>query len=66
MLRARYSEIIRVDDVNGDGQADLVWRQTQNGHIGVWFMESVGILHAADVHNIDGNPQPAGLEWQVQ
>ena len=59
------SQIVRVDDVNGDGQADLVWRQMQTGHIGVWFMEGFGILHAADVHDIDGR-QPLTLGWQVQ
>jgi len=49
-----------VEDVNGDGKADLVWRQTQSGDVAVWLMDGVKVIGSAIVS--PGVP----LAWQIQ
>jgi len=43
-------------DLNGDGKADLVWRNTDNGDVGVWLMDGVKEVIATSV----------SLEWKIQ
>src|SRR2546425_6921674 len=31
-------QIAAVQDLDGDGHADLIWRQTQTGDVAVWLM----------------------------
>jgi len=42
--------------VNGDGKADLVWRDTSTGDVGVWLMDGVKEVIASSV----------SLEWEIQ
>jgi len=30
--------VVAVDDMDGDGDADLIWRNTGNGEMAIWFM----------------------------
>jgi hypothetical protein len=48
-----------VTDFNGDGKADLVWRQTQTGDVSVWFMDGVAVKQEPVVSS--GVP----LAWQI-
>lgn len=45
-------------DVDGDGKADLVWRNRQSGAVALWFMNGTAIASA-------GFPGNVSLEWQI-
>jgi len=49
-------DIEQVVDINGDGKADLVWRDTSTGDVGVWLMDGVKEVIASSV----------SLEWKIQ
>ena len=49
-----------LSDVNGDGIADLVWRNTLNGATAVWLMNADGQRENATF------PGGAGLEWVIR
>jgi hypothetical protein len=51
---------IEAEDVNGDGKADLVWRETQNGDVAVWLMDGARVINNYVVSA--GVP----LVWQIQ
>src|SRR5207249_5526519 len=40
-------QIMGVGDVDGDGKADLVWRNTQTGDVAVWFMSGSSVKGSA-------------------
>jgi len=47
-------------DVDGDGYADLVWRNTQSGQLVIWYMSSTGTI---------ANPRDYGivpLTWELR
>jgi hypothetical protein len=48
-----------VGDFNGDGHADILWRQT-NGQVGIWYMS--GGLRIGDT--FPGGPDPGHL-WEI-
>jgi hypothetical protein len=39
-------EVGGTGDFNADGKADIVWRNKQNGAVGVWFMDRTQVLGA--------------------
>jgi hypothetical protein len=45
-------------DVNGDGKADLVWRNTSNGATAIWLMNGTAIAST-------GFPGGVPLAWQI-
>jgi photosystem II stability/assembly factor-like uncharacterized protein len=47
-------------DLDGDGKADLVWRHTASGAVGVWLMNGGTLRQALGVTTV------ADLRWQVQ
>ena len=49
-----------VGDVSGDGQADLVWRNSTTGEVGVWLGNGLTLGSTGTIAN--------GLagEWQIQ
>src|SRR6202040_3090429 len=46
--------IIGQHDFNGDGKADIVWRDT-SGNISMWFMNGAAVSSAAAVGNLASN-----------
>jgi hypothetical protein len=53
-------QIVEVGDLTGDGDADLVWRQTQTGDVVAWLMNGVTVTQQSIV--APGVP----LAWQIQ
>jgi hypothetical protein len=47
-----------IGDVNGDGEADVVWQQHTSGVVRVWFMNGPTILS----DSILGSP---GIDWDI-
>jgi len=47
-----------VGDVNGDGKADLVWRNTSDGNTAIWLMDGTAI-------GSSGFPGGVPLVWQI-
>ncbi len=45
-------------DINGDGTADLVWRDTSSGAVALWFMNGTNIFSS-------GFPGGISAEWQI-
>ena len=46
-------------DINGDGTADLVWRDTNSGTVAIWFMKGATIKSTAF-------PAGVSLDWKIQ
>jgi RHS repeat-associated protein len=46
-------------DLNGDGKADLVWRNTTTGAVAVWLMNGTAVAST-------GFPAGASLEWSIK
>jgi len=53
-------QLVKVEDVNGDGRADLVWRHSQTGQVAVWLLNGSTVVSGALV---DG---PVSLDWQIE
>jgi hypothetical protein len=49
----------RASDFNGDGQSDIVWRNTATGQNVVWLMDAAGLLSQASL------PPVADARWQL-
>ncbi len=60
LLRGSNFEVLGTGDFNGDGAADIVWRDRQTGIIDAWLMEGERYLSEAAL-----NLPPLGLEWDV-
>ena len=52
--------IAKVEDVDGDGKADLVWQEMQTGDVAVWLMHGVTLPETGILAS--GVPLP----WQIQ
>ena len=52
--------IAKVEDVDGDGKADLVWQEMQTGDVAVWLMHGVTLPETGIL--APGVPLP----WQIQ
>ena len=50
--------IQQVEDLNGDGKADLVWRNA-SGVVAVWLMNGLTISST-------GFPGSTSMDWQIQ
>jgi hypothetical protein len=48
-----------VNDLNGDGKSDFVWRNTSTGATAVWLMDGATIVST-------GFPGGAGADWVIQ
>ena len=51
-------QLIGVSDINGDGQADLVWRNTTTGDVALWLLNGLNIAAARVLATVP-------LEWQL-
>jgi hypothetical protein len=45
-------------DFNGDGKADIAWRNT-GGDVAIWLMNGLQVLSAADLGNVS-------TAWAIQ
>jgi hypothetical protein len=52
-------QIVEVNDLNGDGKSDFVWRNTSTGATAVWLMDGATIVST-------GFPGGAGADWEIQ
>jgi len=57
--------IAGIGDFNGDGNADILWRNTTTGSQVVWLMNSSQIIGSGTVVNNVGQPVPLGSNWNV-
>ena len=46
-------------DVNGDGRADVIWRNSRNGTVAVWLMDGLRISTV-------GFPGSTSTDWEIQ
>ena len=53
-------QIASLGDVDGDGKADVIWRQTQTGDLAVWIMDGTAVRQQPVI--APGVP----MVWQVQ
>lgn len=51
-------KVAAVDDFNGDGRADLYWRNSATGECYLWLMNSLTVNTAQPIHS-------AALSWQI-
>jgi hypothetical protein len=59
-LAGREWRVVAVEDLNGDGQADLLWQHT-SGALAIWTMQGLQLQQARVV---EGAPLP-GAQWGV-
>jgi len=52
-------QIAGVGDVNGDGKADVVWRNETSGTVAVWVMNGLSISTV-------GFPGSTSTDWEIQ
>jgi hypothetical protein len=51
-------QIVGVGDLDGDGKADLVWRDSQTGDVSVWLMNGTTVKQTSVVAAVP-------LSWQI-
>lgn len=51
--------ITRAGDFNGDGRADLVWRNSASGEVYIWFIDGSTLIGS-------GSPGGASLDWVLE
>lgn len=54
-------QIAAVADLNGDGYADLIWRDTSAGYVAAWFLKGTAVTYQAYL----SQPQVANLSWKI-
>jgi hypothetical protein len=59
VLLTLASPVAALNDLDGDGKADLAWRHT-SGQVGVWLLNGTTLTQGALVG------EPVDLNWHVQ
>ncbi|HET7518122.1 MAG TPA: VCBS repeat-containing protein, partial [Actinomycetes bacterium] len=57
--------IVGVGDMEGDGQADIVWHHDQTGETQIWFMHEHQLVRRGTVLGEDGNPAFVNLPFEI-
>lgn len=63
-LARRVVEHCRVGDFNGDGDTDILWRQSTTGSLAMWLMNGSTIESSANV-TYGGSAVAPGSTWNV-
>jgi hypothetical protein len=45
-------------DFDGDGKADILWREAPSGAVGIWLMDGLTVRST-------GVPATVGIEWTI-
>lgn len=59
-VASQFWSLVATGDLDGDGQADLLWRHTTSGALVAWFMDGLARRVGEPVL-----PTEADLDWQV-
>ncbi|PYS22401.1 MAG: hypothetical protein DMG11_26740 [Acidobacteria bacterium] len=54
-----------VNDMNGDGYADIVWHNDSRGETQLWLMNGISIARRTNVVAENGGPIFVGLPWSI-
>ena len=58
-------QIVGAGDMDGNGNSDIVWHNSSDGAIQVWFMNSERISSRANTLDENGDPIFIGPPWQI-
>ena len=47
--------IVETGDFDGDGEADLLWRDATTGAVAIWFMDGVAVTSTANVGTVSSD-----------
>ncbi len=57
--------IVGTDDMNGDGNGDIIWHNSATGETQLWLMNGYRVAGRATVLGEDGAPAFVGLPWSI-
>jgi FG-GAP-like repeat len=57
--------IVAVNDMTGDGKADLIWHNASTGETQFWLMNGFKVTGRATVLAENGSPALVGLPWSI-
>ena len=58
LLILASDEAVSQRDFNGDGKADILWRNSTTGDVAIWLMDRTSFAGGSDIGTID-------LKWQI-
>ena len=58
-------QIMGTGDFNGDGFADILWRNTSTGEVGIWFMDGAAFEDQGTGGYATVSYVPSDLNWQI-
>jgi hypothetical protein len=59
-IQEQFASLISVlNDTNGDGKADILWRNSQDGRNWLWTMDGLGVVQSSGINTI------ADQAWQI-
>jgi hypothetical protein len=57
--------IVATSDMNGDGQAEIVWHNSSTNETQIWFMNAERVLRRGTVLGENGAPAFVGPPWNI-
>jgi hypothetical protein len=58
-------QIVGSGDMDGNGKSDIVWHNSSDGSIQLWFMDGARITGRSNVVDENGDPIFIGPPWQI-